>query len=78
MLSQTLTSLDEGIVKLVKEKYSVDITASFDTDITQEGIVIQRIIISAPEGTVYAKQLEIAEFLQEYFGIEVRVEKHGT
>ena len=77
VLSQTLTSLEEGIVKLVREKYHKDINVCFDTDITQEGIVIQRIRISAPEGTVYANQLEIAEFLQDYLDIEVKVEKNG-
>lgn len=72
ILSQTLTSLESGVKKLVKEKFYADIQTEFETDISQEGIEIKSVVIHSEE-LVYARKAEIAAFLEDYLGIEVRV-----
>lgn len=72
ILSETLTGLEKGIVKLVRQKYGVDVKTEFDTDISEAGIEIKAVIISC-EGIVYGVKTEIADFLRDYLGVEVRV-----
>ena len=72
ILSQTLTDLEKGIKKLVKERFGADIDTEFDTAVSPEGIEIKKIYLSSPV-LLYARKAEIAMFLEDYFNIEVRV-----
>lgn len=77
ILSETLDSLDEGVKKLVKERFGVDIQTEFYTGVTSDGIEINSIAISSPVGTPYADTLEAARFLEDYLGIEVKVKNNA-
>ncbi|MBE6688731.1 MAG: hypothetical protein E7588_05585 [Ruminococcaceae bacterium] len=75
ILSETLTELEKGIVKLVRQKYGVGIKTEFDTDISDSGIEIKAVIISC-DGITYGIKTEIADFLRDYLGVEVRVKSN--
>lgn len=73
ILSETLTSLEEGVKKLTREKFGLEIETDFSAEITENGIEIKSLTISAPTGTPFAACGEAAKYLADYLGIEVLV-----
>lgn len=73
ILSETLTSLEDGIKKLAREKFGLEIETEISAEITENGIEIKRVTISAPTGTPFAACGEAAKYLADYLGIEVLV-----
>ena len=77
ILKGTVEQLEKGIKKLVYDRFSLMVTAEVSAQVTQNGIEVDFVTLSAPAGTAEGRMYEIKSFVGEYLGVNVIIKKAG-